>query len=139
MIRHCVLLLSFCLLLLVGCGDAAPPSVATVPCHLAKGTLTIGDKPAVGAMLILVSKSETAGAPTHRPRATVGESGTFQLSTFGTNDGAPVGDYGIIVHWPGNDSDDRLNGRYDSPAKTKQNLKIAHVAPHSRIAIAESL
>ena len=124
MVRPCILLFTFCLPFLTGCGDSSPP-VASVPCHLAKGTLIIGDKPAAGATIILVPKTEIAGSTTPRPQGKVDDNGTFQLSTFGTNDGAPAGEYGLIVFWPGNDSDDRLNGRYDTPAETKQTVKIA--------------
>lgn len=125
MIRVCHLLIPVWLGFVSGCGGGSSSTVGAVPCHPAKGSLFIGDKPAVGATLICVPKNEAPGSMTPRPRATVGEDGAFVLSTFGTDDGAPVGEYGLMVYWPGNDSDDRLNGRYDSPAKTKQSVTIA--------------
>ena len=65
------------------------------------------------------------------PRATVGADGTFQVSTYGENDGAPAGDYVILISWeapnPTNEEasgPDRLGGRYVDPAKSKLTAKI---------------
>ncbi len=124
MIRVSLLLIPAWLALVSGCGGGTA-TVGEVPCSPAKGSLFIGEKPAAGATLICIPKTEASGSLTPRPRATVGEDGSFALSTFGTGDGAPVGEYGLMIFWPGNDSDDRLNGRYDSPAKTKQTVTIA--------------
>lgn len=102
----------------------SPPTLEKVPCHPANGSLSIGGKHAKGATIILVPKNEPPGSKVPRPRATVGEDGKFALSTFGKEDGAPPGEYGIIVFWPGNEQDDQLNGRYNAPAKTAKTLTI---------------
>src|SRR5262249_46886055 len=37
----------------------------------------------------------------HRPVGRVGADGRFRLSTYLTGDGAPAGDYTVLVVWPG--------------------------------------
>jgi len=123
-VRYCSLFLFLGTALLAGCGGSSS-GISRVPCHPAKGSLFIGDKPATGASVFFVPTKETPESQTPRPRGTVGADGTFRLSTFDTDDGAPAGEYGLIIFWPGQETDDRLNGRYDSPEKSKQTVKIA--------------
>ena len=104
---------------------ATRPAENKTPCFPASGSLTIGNEQAKGALIIFVPKNEVGEAKLPRPRATVANDGTFKLSTFATNDGAPAGDYGVIVLWPGNETDDRLDGRYNAPEKTAVTVKIA--------------
>jgi hypothetical protein len=49
----------------------------------------------------------------------VEEDGTFALSTYGDKDGAPAGEYVVLVRWPGKvlpdgreEPEDKLYGRY---------------------------
>ncbi|HVL14005.1 MAG TPA: hypothetical protein VM529_15660 [Gemmata sp.] len=77
-------------------------------------------KPAVGAFVLFIPALESANSPDPRPRATVGDDGSFRLSTYGTEDGAPAGDYLVTVTWPldGRDDEDKLQGRYRDRAKS---------------------
>jgi hypothetical protein len=102
----------------------SPPTLEKVPCHPASGKLSIGGRIPKGATILFVPVNEPADSKIPRPRATIGENGTFSLSTFGKEDGAPPGEYGIIVFWPGNEMDDQLQGRYSSPEKTAKKLTI---------------
>jgi len=91
------LLLVLALLALVffsGC-DKPREQVPVVP---VTGKLTVNGKPAAGALVVL---HPAAGAlPTDiRPNAYVGADGTFRLNTYGSSDGAPVGDYVVTVEW----------------------------------------
>ncbi len=107
-----------------GCSDGGPPKKV---CYPVKGELTVAGKPAEGATIILQPRDAnptdwSAGFP----RATVGPEGKFQVSTYGENDGAPAGEYVILVTWeapnPKNEEasgPDRLGGRYIDPAKSK--------------------
>jgi hypothetical protein len=108
------------LLLLAGCGSSSSVE-GRKPVHPVKGQLFVGEKPANGAFVLFVPANEPANNPDPRPRATVDASGSFQLSTYGENDGAPAGDYFIAVTWPtdGRDDEDRLKGRYRDPGQTK--------------------
>ncbi len=108
----------------IGCSSGGPPKKV---CYPVKGELTVGGKPAEGATVMLQPKDAN---PTDwsagYPRATVGADGKFQVSTYGENDGAPAGDYVILITWeapnPANEEasgPDRLGGRYIDPDKSK--------------------
>jgi hypothetical protein len=74
--------------LLVGCsGDAGNPKVAPVT-----GTVTYQGKPVGGATVSFIKEGES--------RSSVGvtdSQGRFQLSTFGNNDGAVIGDNVVTI------------------------------------------
>jgi hypothetical protein len=101
-------------------------------CYPVKGELTVQGKPAEGATVMFQPRdANPAEWSDGYPRATVGADGKFQVSTYGENDGAPAGDYVILVSWeapnPTNEEasgPDRLGGRYIDPAKSKLNAKI---------------
>lgn len=124
MSRNALFCASLCVLLLISC-TPAPPTQEKVPCHPASGSLSIGNKPAKGATIIFVPKNEPADAKVPRPRANVEDDGSFKIATYDVADGAPVGEYGMIIHWPGNEKDDQLDGRYSTPQKSAITIKIA--------------
>jgi hypothetical protein len=108
----------------VGCSGGAPQKKVCFP---VRGELTVAGKPADGAAVILQPKDANREEWSEGyPRATVGADGKFQVSTYGENDGAPAGDYIILVSWeaqsPTNEEasgPDRLGGRYIDPTKSK--------------------
>lgn len=108
-------------LFVFGCGSASPTVAGQKPVHPVRGKLYVGDKPASGAFILFVPNNESADKPDPRPRATVDENGDFQLSTYGENDGAPVGTYEVSVTWPvdGRDDEDKLMGRYRDPGQSR--------------------
>jgi len=114
------------LALIVGCSSVSPHVIETQkPVHPVKGKLTVSGKPAVGAFVLFTPVNEPADAPDPRPRANVEEDGSFSLSTYGENDGAPVGDYIVTVSWEDPDThDDKLKGRYSDPATSKLRAKV---------------
>lgn len=70
------------------------------PCDLypVRGSLVFGKTVPVGARIVLTPKA--GGWPYDSfPTATVGNDGTFRLSTFGKEDGAPAGTYVATVQW----------------------------------------
>src|SRR3954451_14894602 len=70
-------------------------------CYPVKGELTVGGKPAEGATVMFQPReAEPTDWAAGYPRATVGADGKFEVSTYGENDGAPAGDYVILVTWP---------------------------------------
>ncbi len=88
--------------------------------HPVRGKLFVQDKPAVGAFVLFFPVHEPAEAKDPRPRAEVDADGSFQLSTYDANDGAPAGEYIVTVTWPGQeDQEDKLSGRYSDPAKSR--------------------
>ena len=108
-----------------GCSRSSGP--AKKVCYPVKGEVTVGGKPADGATVILQPKDGNADEwSAGFPRAKVGADGKFQASTYGENDGAPAGEYVILISWevpnPTNEEasgPDRLGGRYIDPAKSK--------------------
>ena len=94
------------------------------PVYPVTGKVVVNDEPAVGAFVVFVPVNEPAEPVDPRPHAFVDQSGVFRLSTFGENDGAPAGDYLVIITWPGgpDEPEDKLNGRYATPAAA--NLRV---------------
>ncbi len=123
------LLLLSAALLALGCSSSGP---AKKVCYPVKGELTVAGKPAEGATIILQPReADPTDWSAGFPRATVGADGKFQVSTYGENDGAPAGEYVILVTWeapnPANEEasgPDRLGGRYIDPAKSKLTAKV---------------
>jgi predicted small lipoprotein YifL len=109
---------------LTGCGQTSPdlPKVT--------GSVFYNGQPAAGAMVIFNPASGEKGS-LKRPSAQVADDGSFQLSTFGSSDGAIPGEYLVTVLWleGGNEGEgglgtgtkvkagggDRLKGRYSKP------------------------
>ena len=73
---------------------AGPPC----PVHPVVGRITTGTWVPVGAQIVFhpVSRQLPDQAV---PRATVRDDGAFWLSTFGSEDGAPEGDYVVTIQW----------------------------------------
>jgi len=110
-------------LVIVGSGCSSPSRTTDeqrLPVHPVRGRILVGGKPASGAMVLFIPVNEPAQPKEPRPRAEVGEDGSFVLSTYEAEDGAPVGEYIVSVTWPGGvlpdgreEPADKLSGRYD--------------------------
>jgi hypothetical protein len=102
---------------------------AEQPLSPVTGRVLVNRQPAERALVVLHPVGDAAGP---RPHGEVGPDGTFTLSTHGSNDGAPPGDYLVTVEWwlaSGRRGDDsppanRLPARYASP---KTSGLTAHV------------
>ena len=93
---------------------------ATYP---ASGRLTINGRPAAGALVQLFPKAGTAPDERNsRPWGKVAADGSFELSTYQGEAGAPAGEYGVAISWPVDaavlGSPDRLGGKYNAPEKS---------------------
>lgn len=98
------------------CGDADD---GRPPVFAAQGRIVVGDRPADHALVILVPAGR-AGDPNIRPSGRCDAEGRFRLGTYAADDGAPAGEYAVLVRWsrpssgPRDDPDmgpDRLGGR----------------------------
>jgi hypothetical protein len=78
---------------LVGCGDGRGVKLYPV-----RGKLLYKGAPADGAEVTFYPKSD-AGKDPVRPAGKVGPDGTFVLGSFRPSDGAPVGEYAVLVRW----------------------------------------
>ena len=114
-------------LALVGCGSSQNPV------HPVRGKVLFEGKPVPHALVVL-HPTEDAGGHAPRPRAQVGEDGSFSVGTFAGNDGAPAGDYAVTVQWfltsakKGVDSDapptNRLPVRYAAASTSGLRVRI---------------
>jgi len=85
------LLFAVALVILVGCGGQDHPR-----CFPVRGQVLAGDRPLAEATVLLHPLFESAPV-IPRPIARTDADGRFEISTFGTHDGAPPGEYAITV------------------------------------------
>ena len=117
--------------LAAGCNPAA------APVHPVEGAVTVGGKPAAGAVLTFY-RTDPGPGPAAFPFAVSGPDGSFRATTHKQNDGAPEGTYAVTVVWPrpaaksardsdedGRDPVDQLAGRYADKAKTPLRATVA--------------
>jgi hypothetical protein len=120
-------------LVLSGCGDG---KIRTYP---VTGTVHVDGKPAGGAIVIFCPTDGSAQFKRERPFGTADADGKFGLTTFIAKDGAPAGDYRVMVRWPAprkasaasDDSErqsaasfDRFNGKYLNPDQSGLTAKV---------------
>src|SRR6476659_7523850 len=74
----------------LACGRSAP---AVYP---VRGEVFFNGQPASGATVHFLPADADEGSPAY---ATVQEDGSFELSTYGTYDGAEVGEYVVTLSW----------------------------------------
>lgn len=127
-----------CCLTLCGCTGETESDRAEV--YPAEGTVAVDGLPAAGVLLVL---HPTEGSPADRagvkPSATTDVDGTFRLSTYGQNDGAPAGEYAVTVQWYQNPSKrkpgpgmvpgfappvDYFQGKYNDPDSSPWHITI---------------
>jgi hypothetical protein len=115
-----------------GCGDG---KIRRYP---VTGTVTVDGKPADGALVIFCPVNPTGELEHLRPAGKADAAGTFSLTTIETGDGAPAGDYKVLVQWPtpvqnANEDrggrarsrgPDRLKGKYYNLEKTPLTAKV---------------
>jgi hypothetical protein len=122
---------ALCLCLAACSGESGPPKKT---CYPTKGQLFVKSQPAVGALVVLRPEGEVDLAEwfTGFPHGQVAADGSFELETYGEKDGAPAGNYVVLVTWPassepGNDEAptvDRLAGRYAEPSASQFKAKV---------------
>jgi len=97
---------AFCFLLASSCGGPKIPEIkGRLPVFHAKGSLQTDDgKPLSEAKLVFHPVHELpADASKFLPRARTKDDGTFTVSTYADDDGAPPGEYWVTVSWRGNE------------------------------------
>jgi hypothetical protein len=121
-------LLALAAVLLTSCGKKPPLK----PVFSVSGKLVDGGQPA-GRALIFFHPVGAHGQGTLRPVAKVAADGTFRVSTYAANDGAPAGEYALAVVWPDVPKDapadwdegpDRLKGRCSKPQSSPWKVRV---------------
>ena len=86
----------FVTLLVTGCGQATPQKTYAV-----SGEIFVQGQPASGARLALqpAAAADLQLWPRGFPFAIVEPDGKFRFSCYAENDGAPAGDYKLLVTW----------------------------------------
>jgi hypothetical protein len=106
------------------------------PVFAVTGKLMDGDKPAEKAVMFFHPLNDP-GAAVLRPVGRVAADGSFRVSTYMANDGAPAGDYAVTVVWPkipeGASADetegpDQLEGRCSNPKTSPWHVRVAETA-----------
>jgi hypothetical protein len=112
----------------IGCGKSDQNRVAV---HPVQGAIQFRGQPTEGAFVSLHPTAAIEGVP--KPRASVAKDGSFAISTYDGNDGAPEGEYVVTVQWfkPVRQGNDLVGGpnvlpaKYASPTTSDVRIRIA--------------
>ena len=96
-------------------GEEGAPVYARKPTQPAQGKVLFDGQPVAGAQVVLLSLSKGPSAD-----AVTGADGSFILSTYTANDGAPAGEYAVTLVW--------RKPLYDAAGKPGKNLLPARYA-----------
>ncbi|PQO46810.1 hypothetical protein [Blastopirellula marina] len=117
------------LLLVLGITSLGCKESTGVAVHPTSGSLLINGEPATGAIVGLHPLQGDVDERGAIPAGKVKEDGTFVVSTYGVEDGAPAGEFAVTVFWPqfpGRDDpgEDRLRGKYALPTSPVTKVTI---------------
>lgn len=106
------------LAVLAGCGNGR---IATYP---AAGTVNVDGRPAEGAIVVFCPVDPSVELEHLRPAGKSDASGHFELTTFDPADGAPAGQFKVLVKWPaptpaGEDREGRPGAANKGPDRLK--------------------
>jgi hypothetical protein len=102
------------------------------PVYPVQGQVSVLGKPATGALVVFHPMgNEDPRAP--RPSGYVREDGSFSLTTYTPDDGAPEGEYRVVISWTdpaarpdpaSGEVPNRLPARYASPTSSGLSAKV---------------
>jgi hypothetical protein len=114
-----------------GCGGSDQPQETLYP---ATGKVFYQGQPAVGAMVVMHPLNEQGTWKWGFPAGAVTADGSVKIQLGQKWDGAPAGEYSIVVVWMPSDSGtertseemivDKLGGRYANPADSPWVVKV---------------
>lgn len=121
--KHVQLLALAGLLTCLGCGEDW--QAQTYP---AQGRITVNGAPPTGAVVELHTAGAAVDVQNSRPWAIVQEDGSYTLTTYEPGDGAPAGQYTVVIRWPPDASQpslaDRLGGAYSNPKRSQWTVTV---------------
>jgi hypothetical protein len=112
------------LVVFAGCGGTTYTDPPVLPVSPVSGSIKFGGEAPAGATVSLIPTKRTEEGITSS--GVVKADGTFKISTYGQEDGAPVGDYVVLVQWfkplPGEDKNiggpNVIPKEYSDPTKS---------------------
>lgn len=101
------------------------------PTYPVKGKVHVNGKPAQD-LFIYLHPMDQNNPNAVRPFAQTNENGEFELNSYVTGDGAPVGEFIVTFDWPMKsgtfknrfEGPDQLRGKYKQPDKSKFRINI---------------
>ena len=122
-----IVLATLTVALVSGCGKNTTKQTFPV-----RGQVLVGKQPANGVLVIFTPWPDSAVAdwPGGFPRGIVGEDGSFVLTTYQTDDGAPAGEYVVTFLWQcpvvgeREIEYDKLMGRYADPKTSSLRVQV---------------
>ncbi|WP_010586999.1 hypothetical protein [Schlesneria paludicola] len=120
--------------LISGCGGANSTS-GQKPTFKVVGLVTIdGDVPKSPLQIVCYPREANADSSSAvRPSCTTKIDGSFACTTYRDGDGAPAGDYSLVITWQDVDqvtrkvkTKDKLNGRYSDPKKSEIHFTVTN-------------
>jgi hypothetical protein len=135
-----LLIVAFLCVLSVSCSNEK--RIVKKPVFPISGTLTVNQKPADQAKVIFYPANvaeQKEEWPFGYPNAMTDAEGNFKITTYGKDDGAPEGDYLVLVSWnegSGENVKDRLKNKYSDPKSAKQKVQVKADNPPLQIKLA---
>lgn len=127
---RCALLFFVTTAFVISCGEPQSNRKKVYP---VSGKVLVKKVPADKAMVVF-HPIEAEPKSAIRPLGICGPDGTFNLTTYLTNDGAPEGEYRVTIIWPGpppkktaemdDEGPDRLKGRYGNPQTSRIKIVV---------------
>jgi hypothetical protein len=108
--------------LLTSCGGGGPKL------YPVRGKVLFENQPAEGGTVVFHPAGGNAKSP--KPGGVVAADGSFTLHTYPHGEGAPAGDYGVVVTWFPPDArgqenpKNKLPARYADPAQSELNATV---------------
>jgi hypothetical protein len=123
---------------LAGCSGRDPNQKV---CYPVEGQVTVKGQPAAGALVVLQpAGGSSEGWSAGFPRATVESDGTFHVETYGSRDGAPAGEYVVLLSWPDETAEEdadvrpnKLDSKYNDPSASP--LKATVGNSHTKLPV----
>jgi len=105
------------------------PDYQEVEIYPTSGSVSVDGEPAYGAVIVFHPQGDIGMSKGNRVFAKVKEDGTFAMTTYVTEDGAPAGKYVATVVWPQDPnargpSPDRLRGKYAKPDQSDLTVTV---------------
>jgi hypothetical protein len=127
-IRRALPLLAM-LLVALGLSACSGGTVPLKPVYPVSGKVFYRQQPAPGAVVTFAPAKDPDAKewPTGYPHAEVQADGSFKVATYGTDDGAPAGEYTVTIVWIAGERDreyDKFKGRYANQQKSKFKVEV---------------